>query len=428
MPLAYAVAEHTLDNGLRVVVNEDHGTPTVAVNLWVGVGSRHEEPGRTGFAHLFEHLMFQGSANVASGEHFAVLMSEGARLNATTWFDRTNYFETLPRGALDLALWMEADRHGHLLDALTQANLDNQRDVVKEEKRQRYDNVPYGDALHTLYALVFPEGHPYHHPTIGSMADLDAATLDDVHAFFRTYYRPSNTVLTLAGDVTAEKGFAAAQRHFGAIDDAPVPRRAPAPPLPPLTDPRRVERVGAVPSDRLYLAFRLPSDNTPEFFAGSAALDAVGGLTISRLEQHLVRELHLCTSVSVASMGLVDGTSLGLVVTEAVEGAGLDRIEELVCADLQEFAERGPTPAEAEAILAQSERSWLSSLGALDERADHIGHLTTLYDDPGGINTMLDRIADLTPEDIRVAAGMWLAPSARIALAYRRGAPCGGNT
>ena len=146
--ISYPLAERTLANGLRVIVSEDHTVPNVAVNLWVGVGSRHETPGRTGFAHLFEHLMFQGSRNVASGEHFSALMDEGARLNATTWFDRTNYFETVPTGALELALWLEADRHGHLLDALTQENLDNQRDVVKEEKRQRYDNVPYGVGAH----------------------------------------------------------------------------------------------------------------------------------------------------------------------------------------------------------------------------------------------------------------------------------------
>ena len=145
--------------------------------------------------------MFQGSRNVESGEHFSALMAEGGRLNATTWFDRTNYFETVPNGALELALWLEADRHGHLLDAVTQENLDNQRDVVKEEKRQRYDNVPYGKALIDIYATVFPEGHPYHHPTIGSMEDLDAATLEDVHAFFRHYYGPNNSVLTLVGDV-----------------------------------------------------------------------------------------------------------------------------------------------------------------------------------------------------------------------------------
>src|SRR6476646_1586196 len=215
MPLDYPIHQTTLPNGLRVVVSPDSSVPTVTVNIWVNVGSRHELTGRTGFAHLFEHLMFQGSRHIASGEHFTRLMAEGGRLNATTWFDRTNYFETVPKGAFELDLWMEADRHGHLLDAVTQENLDNQRDVVKEEKRQRYDNVPYGTALIEVYAAVFPPGHPYHHPTIGSMEDLDAASLEDVHAFFRRYYGPNNTVLTLVGDLTPEEGFAAAERYFG---------------------------------------------------------------------------------------------------------------------------------------------------------------------------------------------------------------------
>ncbi len=241
--IAYPIADRTLPNGLRVVVSEDHTVPTVTVNLWVNVGSRHERAGRTGFAHLFEHLMFQGSRNVASGEHFSALMAEGGRLNATTWFDRTNYFETVPKGALELALWLEADRHGHLLDALNQENLDNQRDVVKEEKRQRYDNVPYGNALVDVYATIFPEGHPYHHPTIGSMEDLDAASLEDVHAFFRRYYGPNNTVLTIVGDVVPDEAFAAAERYFGGLPASAEPPDRTLHHLDPLTEPVRLERL-----------------------------------------------------------------------------------------------------------------------------------------------------------------------------------------
>ena len=205
--ISYPLAERTLPNGLRVLVSEDHTVPTVTLNIWVKVGSRDEVVGRTGFAHLFEHLMFQGSRHVPSGEHFSSLLAAGGRLNASTWFDRTNYFETVPKGALELALWLEADRHGRLLDAVTQENLDNQRDVVKEEKRQRYDNAPYGNAMRDVYATIFPEGHPYHHPTIGSMADLEAATLADVHAFFAQHYGPNNSVLTIVGDVTEAEAF-----------------------------------------------------------------------------------------------------------------------------------------------------------------------------------------------------------------------------
>ncbi|HYO86358.1 MAG TPA: pitrilysin family protein [Dermatophilaceae bacterium] len=417
-PLDYRIDQFTLDNGLRVVVNEDHSVPTVAVNLWVGVGSRHEAPGKTGLAHLFEHLMFQGSRNVASGEHFAVLMGQGGRLNATTWFDRTNFFETLPRGAYELALWMEADRHGHLLDALTQENLDNQRDVVKEEKRQRYDNVPYGHALATLCATAFPAGHPYHHPTIGSMEDLDSATLEDVHAFFRRYYRPSNTVLTLVGDVGAGEGFEAAQRYFGWLEDAPVPQPDSSPPLGPLPGAVRVESDQVVPTARLYFGFRLPVDNTPDYLAAASALDIVGGLVTSRLDKRLVRSDEVAHSVSAGTMGLIDGNSLGTLAIEVVDAAGLTEVEDAVCAELVRFAADGPTDVELETVRAQTERSWLSALAAMEDRADYLGHFATLFEDPNGVNDYLDRAAAVGPRDVVAAARHWLTPDARATVAY----------
>ncbi len=419
MPLDYAIAQRVLPNGLRVVVNEDHSVPNVAVNLWVNVGSRHEVPGKTGFAHLFEHLMFQGSRNVAGGEHFAALMAHGARINATTWFDRTNYFETVPTGAYELALWMEADRHAFLLDAVTQDNLDNQRDVVKEEKRQRYDNVPYGDAMTTLYAAVFPPGHPYHHPTIGSMEDLDAATLEDVHGFFTAYYRPGNTVLSLVGDLSPEEAFDAAHRYFGGIVDAPVRQPDPTPPLAPLSAPVRTVLTQDVPAQRLYLGFRLPPDNTPEYLAASGALDILAGLTSARLVRLLIRETELCNSVSSGSTGLIDGVSLGTVALEMAEGVEPERVEDLVCAELDRFAAQGPTDAEVEAVLAQSERFWLSSLAAMDERADYLSHFATLFGDAAGINTWLDRVTALTAADLTAAAARWLVPSARAVVDYR---------
>ncbi|MBP6996253.1 MAG: insulinase family protein, partial [Phycicoccus sp.] len=309
MPLDYPIHEHRLDNGLRVVVSPDSTVPNVTVNLWVGVGSRHESPGRTGFAHLFEHLMFQGSRNVRSGEHFEALMAVGGRLNATTWFDRTNYFETVPRGAMELALWLEADRHGHLLDAVNQTNLDNQRDVVKEEKRQRYDNQPYGDALIEVYAATFPAGHPYHHPTIGSMEDLDAATLDDVHQFFRTHYGPNNTVLTLVGDLTPEEGLAAAERHFGGLKPIALPPDPTPAPLPPLAAPAEVEVRRAVPNDRLHIAFRLPVDGTADFHATALAMDAIGGLASSRLGRRLVRAEQSALNAHATAGGSIGGHS-----------------------------------------------------------------------------------------------------------------------
>jgi zinc protease len=418
MPLDYPIHERTLANGLRVVVSPDASVPVVTVNLWVDVGSRHEQPGRTGLAHLFEHLMFQGSRNVASGEHFSRLMAEGGRLNATTWFDRTNYFETVPRGAYELALWMEADRHGHLLDAVNQKNLDNQRDVVKEEKRQRYDNVPYGKALIEVYAAVFPADHPYHHPTIGSMEDLDAASLEDVHGFFRRFYGPNNTVLSLVGDLTPEEGFAAAERYFG-----PLPATAqPQPPrrgqLAPLSSPVRVERPGDVPNDRLHIAFRLPVDNTDEFYAASLALDAVAGLTTSRLTQRLVRREQVANAVQGHTMGLVDGVSLGFIVVDVADGQDPDAVEAAVVEELERFGQEGPTAVESESSMAQSERSWLHALASQEERADLISQHVLLHDDPQFVNTFLDRLRAVSPEQVRAAAARWLRPESRAVVAH----------
>ena len=200
--------EHRLDNGLRLVLSEDHLTPVAAVCLWYDVGSRQEVEGRTGLAHLFEHLMFQGSAQVRGNGHFELVQGAGGSLNGTTSFERTNYFETMPAHQLELALWLEADRMGSLLAALDEESLQNQRDVVKNERRQRYDNVPYGTAFERMTALVYPEGHPYHHMPIGSMADLDAATLDDARLFFRANYAPNNAVLAVVGDIDPEQTLA----------------------------------------------------------------------------------------------------------------------------------------------------------------------------------------------------------------------------
>nr|WP_223128614.1 pitrilysin family protein [Terrabacter sp. MAHUQ-38] len=403
---------------MRVIVSEDHTVPNVAVNLWVGVGSRHETPGRTGFAHLFEHLMFQGSRNVASGEHFSALMDEGARLNATTWFDRTNYFETVPTGALELALWLEADRHAHLLDAVTQENLDNQRDVVKEEKRQRYDNVPYGSALIDIYATVFPEDHPYHHPTIGSMEDLDAATLEDVHAFFRAHYGPNNTVLTLVGDVTPEAGFAAAETYFGHLPPIQLNPRERLPQLPPISEPVRLDRIGDVPNDRIYVSFRLPVDTTPDYLACQVAVDVLGGLASSRLVRRLVRTDETAVAVGGWTMGLVDGVGLGTITVDVSAGADVEQVEGAVCEEIARFIAEGPDAAELESVIADTERSWLSALASIEERADHISHHALLTGDPAYVNTFVDRIRAVTAEQARAAAQTWLDPGSRAVVRY----------
>ncbi len=421
--LDYEVATHTLANGLRVVVSSDHNVPTVAVNLWVGVGSRHEVPGATGLAHLFEHLMFQGSRNVAEGEHFSRLQAAGARLNATTWFDRTNYFEVVPTGAMELALWMEADRHGYLLDALTQTNLDNQRDVVKEEKRQRYDNRPYGNALADIYGAVFPEGHPYHHSTIGSMDDLDAASLQDVQAFYSAHYRPSNTVLTLCGDVQPQAGFEAAQKYFGGLPDVERPGLPVSTPLPPLTSPTTVERVEDVPSDRIYLGFRLPADRTQgtcSYLAAELALDLLAGMATSRLHRRVVRREHAADHVFSNSFGLAGGVSLGLLGADVAAGHRVEQVQESIREELVALAQTPPTDDEMQVLRAGATRQVLQAFASIEERADFISQYTLLHDEPGYLNTHLGELLAITPEQIQDTAAQFLAPEHAAAVIYRR--------
>src|SRR6478736_3959972 len=373
MPLDYRIAERTLANGLRVIVSEDHSVPNVTVNLWVNVGSRHETQGRTGFAHLFEHLMFQGSRHVANGEHFSALMAEGGRLNATTWFDRTNYFETIPKGALELALWLEADRHGHLLDAVTQENLDNQRDV---------------------------------------------ASLEDVHAFFRHYYGPNNSVLTIVGDIEPEDAFAKVETYFG-----PLPASAQPPPqdvhhLDPLTEPARLERLEDVPNDRLHLAWRLPVDSDEDYLACSLAFDVLGGLSTSRLVQRLVRDEQSATAVHAHTMGFVDGVSLGLLIIDVSAGTAAAAVEAAVVEEIERLIAEGPTDVELESSLAETERSWLSSLASQEERADLICHYTLLADDSHYVNTLLDRVGAIGRERIKTAAAAYLQPRSRTVVSY----------
>jgi zinc protease len=422
--LAYPIEQLTLDNGLRVISSPDHVTPSVAVNLWYDVGSRHEEPGHTGFAHLFEHVMFQGSAHVGSGQHIALMQAAGAAVNATTWFDRTNYFETLPTGGLDLALWLEADRLGSLLDALTQENLDNQREVVKEEKRQRYDNVPYGDVMERLVALTFPPEHPYGHTTIGSMDDLDAATLEDVRAFFSRYYLPNNAVLSIAGDVEPAEAFTKAATYFGPVPDGPLPDPPAATPMPPLGSdadpPPRAETAARVPAEAVYVSWRLPARNVPEFDALDLAFSTLGNGQSSRLHKSLIRGAELAESASATSMGLIGGNSFGFAFARARDGVSPERLEQALLDEVARLAEEGPTEIELHRAKAQYERHWLHELARIDSRADALGEHATLLGDPNTINTRLAEITAVDQGHIAAAMGRWFGAELSATLIYRK--------
>ena len=331
--------------------------------------------------------MFQGSAHVGSGQHIGLMQAAGASVNATTWFDRTNYFETLPTGGLDLALWLEADRMGTLLEALTQQSLDNQREVVKEEKRQRYDNVPYGDVMLRLIQLTFPTDHPYGHSTIGSMADLDAATLDDVRSFFAAHYLPNNAVLSIVGDVDADTAFAAAETYFGPLPSGPPPADPDETPLPPLTGLPREDTTADVPADAVYLTWRLPAVGTPAFDAVDLAFSILGHGQTSRIYRRLVHNEEIAETASASTMGLIGGTSFGIASARARAGTAIKQVEETLVAEVERLGTDGPTPAELQRAKAQYERHWLHELARIDSRADAFGEFATLQGDPGLVNT-----------------------------------------
>ena len=412
----YELVEHRLDNGLRLVVNPDPVSPAVAVNIWYQVGSRDEVAGRTGFAHLFEHLMFQGSAQVASGEHLAAIQAVGGTVNATTSFDRTNYFETVPPHALDLALWLEAERMASL--AVTQENLDNQRDVVLEEKRQRYDNTPYGDLLELLLATNFPEGHPYAHPTIGSMPDLLAAPLEWVREFHAQWYQPSDAVLVISGAVGADEAIERVTRYFGELPSAPPPGRRPVPRLPPPRDRRLASVTRDVPRTVVALGWLTPDMTTPAADAVDQTLAVLGNGQASRLHERLVRRDELAESVSASALSLAQGNSLSFISAALVPGADPAEVEQRICEEVERLIADGPEEREVERVGAQFEREWLSELAGVDDRADRINEAASVLGDPTRVNSHLQVVQSITADDITAAARDHLQVDARSRLHY----------
>ena len=415
----YPFSLHTLGNGLRVVVSEDHLAPVVAVNIWYDVGSRHETPGRTGFAHLFEHLMFQGSRNVARTEHFGMISEAGGTLNGTTWCDRTNYYETIPANHLETALWLEADRMGGLLDALDQDNLDNQRDVVKNEKRQTRDNQPYGRWLELFHELGYPQGHPYQHSTIGSMEDLDAASLEDARNFYSTWYAPDNAVLSIVGDVETDEALAAVRKYFDGI-----PAKGSFPAAPPSTVPQLIGQEirqvvpDRVPVPRVFVGYRIPPFGTPEFDAAEVLSMILGGGRGSRIYKSLVLDRPLLQPPDgnvLSPWPFVGGAALLIADLPAREGVDPAELE----AAYHELAQVGEvTEAEMERARALITSDWLHHLATVDGRADMFSQFTTLFDDPGLVNEMLPRVLAVTAKDVQDIAAEVIRPDNRVVLVF----------
>ncbi len=403
----------TLDNGLRVVVSPTPGLGVVAVNLWYDVGSRHEQPRRQGFAHLFEHLMFQGSRHVKSGDHFALLQGNGASLNATTSFDRTNYFESMPSGVLDLALWLEADRMAFLDDVLTEQNFTNQVEVVAQERSQRMDNVPYGTVFEQILPLVFDPDHAYGHLPIGNMRHLAEASLDEVSAFHAQYYMPNNAVLSIVGDVEVADAFAKADSYFGPVPAKNTPKRELPSTLPPVETPGRIDVIEDVPAPAVWFAARLPVDapTARDLAAATLATSILGDGQTSRLHRRLVRKDQTALSAGFGINALIAGNSLGLASVRAVPGQDLDEVVETFTDVLQGFAHEGPTEQELAVARAQAERDWLDEMGSAAGRADAISGCALLFDDPEALNLRLPLLRSVTAAEVQEAALLWLLPS-----------------
>ena len=414
-----AIETFRLANGLFVTLSEDHTAPIVAVNLWYHVGSANERPGRTGFAHLFEHMLFQGSASVGANEHFELIQRAGGTLNGSTWLDRTNYFETVPSNQLELALWLEANRMGYLLPAMTQQKLDTQRDVVQNERRWSMDNQPYGSWWERLPALCFPPDHPFHHSLIGSMRDLDAASLEDIEQFFRTYYTPDNAVLSIAGDFEPAEARRLVERHFG-----PIPRGAGKPSLPDMTLPPTLGGPlrEVVPDDvvlpRLFLALRSPVFGSDAYYAASVCGAILGLKKGSRLYRRLVRERQVASEAQSFTYDLTKGSDLLVLDVTGRPETTPAQLEQAVQEEVDRLHDEGATEEEVARAVSLIETELLISLQSAGDRADKLSLFATYFDDPSLVNVQAARHRAVTVKQVNAFARERLGRNNRASLLY----------
>ena len=397
-----------LDNGLRVIVHEDRKAPIVAVGVWFHVGSKDEKPGKTGFAHLFEHLMFNGSENY-DDEFFGPFEEVGATgMNGTTWFDRTNYFETVPTPALEMALWMESDRMGHLLGAVTQEKLDNQRGVVQNEKRQG-DDQPYGKVEYQELAGLFPEGHPYRWSTIGSMEDLDAASLEDVHEWFKERYGAANTVLVLAGDINAAEARPLVEKYFGSIDAGPPLTRLKEF-VPERTSNTREQMHESVPQARIYRSWVVPGRTHRARTNLGLAASVLGRGKNSRLYQALVYQNQLAVSVSVG-VQQHELASIFRITATLKEGVDVEVVNDIIDSELNKFLKSGPTRDELERVQIGINAAFVrgvEQIGGFGGKASVLAQGELYAGDPNFFRTRLDWIDAATPADVLQTSKTWL--------------------
>jgi zinc protease len=405
----------TLSNGLDVVVHEDHHAPLVAVSLWYHVGSRHEVEGRTGLAHLFEHLMFEGGVHQPRG-YFEPLQSAGVSLNGSTSADRTNYWEVGPASTTALSLWMEADRMGWLLPAVTESRFNTQRDVVLNERRQNYENRPYGLAQFAVSEAIFPRGHSYRWPTIGAPDDLRATSLEEIHDFFRRFYHPGNASLAIAGDIETARALDLVHAMFDEIPAGPRIQPTVAPPV--QAQPRRLMLTDRVELPRLYLVWPSAALFAPDDAELDLAADLLANGRTARLYRKLVHEARIATELAAAQSSRELGGMFQILAT-AAPGHTLIELEDAIADALHELADRGPTSEELERSRVQAEAAFtyrLRTLGGFGGRADQLNAYNVYRGTPDGFEHDLQRYLNATSESVRAAVRRWIDPARAVAL------------
>lgn len=420
MPTPMAYGEHSLPNGLSIITLEDHSTPIVHLQLWYHVGSKDEREGRTGFAHLFEHLMFQGSENVGPEEHGRIISSAGGFSNAYTTDDVTVYFETVPANYLETILWLEADRMRSL--DVSEENFLSEREVVKEERRVRYESPPYGDVMEILYRNAF-DVHPYRHIPIGSMADLDSATVEDVRAFWETYYVPGNAYLVLAGDFDTSEAMSLVEKHFGDI-----PPRAGPPPRVSIREParneeRRIEVHKAVPLPAYVAGYYIPEDGAPDSYPLMVASMILSEGRSSRVYQSLVYESQLALEAD-SGASVREDPNLFFAVLIMNQGATVEDGEAAMEAEFRRMAEEPVTDAELEKARNQIRASYILGRQSVEDKAAALGHAAVIHQDTSTADGELALLLAVTKEDIMRVIGEYLRPENRtVVVVEPEGAP-----
>ena len=409
--------QFTLPNGLHVILHEDHSVPIATVNTWYRVGSANELPGRTGFAHLFEHLMFMGSGHAPYGEFDSRLETVGGGNNASTANDRTNYYIDVPSNALELALFLESDRMGYLLDAMNPKTVDAQRDVVKNERRQSYENRPYGMADITLSEMLYPESHPYHWPVIGYMPDLTAASYEDVVAFFKNYYTPSNASLVVAGDIDPARTRQLIEKWFSDVKPGPAPKPLTIPGVA-LTGVQKKTITDRVQLPRLTLAWLTPRHLEPGDSALDIVADVLAGGKNSRLYKRLVYELQIAQDVSAFQESMNLSSAFQIVATPR-PGHTVEELQRVIDEEIAKLQKEDPSAHEVERSVNQIEASFynrMERLGGFGGKADQINGYFSKTGDPDYFNEDLGRYRALSPSDIRAAAEAYLPRDRRVEL------------